>query len=122
MRKAGTKNIRPVDEDHQQVHEHPDRQRMVALEDRNLFNMRIKSERASAYWFAASVWGVTGLVLGGILGAFMMYVAMDSSLPLASEAVTRGMAVEQARQSVNNRAPMLVDPDQPAQQPEQQQR
>lgn len=118
MRKAGTKNIRPVDEDHQ-VHEHPDRQRMVALEDRNLFNMRIKSERSSAYWFAASVWGVSGLVLGGILGGYMMYVAMDSSLPLASEAVTRGMAVEQARQSVNNRAPMLTDPAD--QQPEQQQ-
>jgi hypothetical protein len=117
MRKAGTKNIRPVDDEHQ-VHEHPDRQRMVALEDRNLFNMRIKSERASAYWFAASLWGVTGLVLGGILGAYMMYVAMDSSLPLASEAVTRGMAVEQARQSVNNREPLLSDPA-PQQQPEQ---
>jgi hypothetical protein len=49
----------------------------------------------------------------------MMYVAMDSSLPLASEAVTRGMAVEQARQSVNNRPPLLNDQNQ--NQPSQQQ-
>ena len=40
----------------------------------------------------------------------MMFVAMDSSLPLASEAVTRGMAVEQARCSVNDREPLLTDP------------
>jgi len=111
MRNKGGKTIRlnPNDEDHQ-VHDHPDRHRMVALEDRNLFNQRIKSERASAYWFAASLWGVTGLVMGGFLGAYMMFVAMGSSLPLASEAVSRGMAVEQARQRVDNNEPRLRDP------------
>jgi hypothetical protein len=55
--------------------------------------------------------------MGGILGAFMMYTAMDSSLPLASEAVTRGMAVEQARQSVNNRESLLNDPQDQRQEP-----
>jgi len=49
-------------------------------------------------------------VLGAILGGFMMYVAMNSSLPLASEAVSRGMAVEQARQRVDDSAPALRDP------------
>ncbi|GIK48609.1 MAG: hypothetical protein KJZ75_05005 [Hyphomonadaceae bacterium] len=111
MRKGGGKTIRlnPVEDDHQ-VHDHPARAGLEALMDQKLFAQRIKSERSSAYWFAASLWGVSGLVLGGILGAYMMYVAMDSSLPLASEAVTRGMAVEQARQSVNNREPLLSDP------------
>jgi hypothetical protein len=120
MRSKGGKTIRlnPADDDHQ-VHDHPDRGRIEALMDQKLFAQRIKSERASAYWFAASLWGVTGLVMGGILGAYMMFVAMDSSLPLASEAVTRGMAVEQARQSVNDREPLLTDPQQ---QPEDQRR
>jgi hypothetical protein len=119
MRKGGGKTIRlnPVDEDHQ-VHDHPARANLEAIMDQKLFAQRIKSERSAAYWFAASLWGVTGLVLGAILGAYMMYVAIDSSLPLASEAVTRGIAVENARQSVDNRAPLLSDP-QPQQEPQQ---
>lgn len=119
MRSKGGRTIKlnPVDEDHQ-VTDHPARAGLEALMDQKLFAQRIRSERASAYWFAASMWGVSGLVLGGILGAYMMFVAMDSSLPLASEAVTRGMAVEQARQSVDNRAPILTDPqDERQQQP-----
>ena len=111
MRSKGGRTIKlnPVDDD-PQVTDHPARANLEALMDQKLFAQRIKSERASAFWFAASLWGVTGLVLGAILGAYMMFVAMDSSLPLASEAVTRGMAVEQARQSVDNREPMLRDP------------
>lgn len=123
MRSKGGKTIRlnPVDEDHQ-VHDHPARAGLEAIMDQKLFAQRIKSERSSAYWFAASLWGVSGLVLGSMLGGFMMYVAMGSSLPLASEAVTRGMAVEQARQSVNNREPLLSDPQQDQQQPQDQRR
>src|SRR5512147_2915172 len=84
MRSKGSRTIKlnPVDEDHQ-IHDHPARANLEALMDQKLFAQRIRSERASAYWFAASMWGVTGLVLGGILGAYMMFVAMDSSLPLA---------------------------------------
>ncbi|MGE0742979.1 MAG: hypothetical protein AB7O98_16705 [Hyphomonadaceae bacterium] len=111
MRGKGGKTIRlnPVDEDHQ-VHDHPARANLEAIMDQKLFAQRIRSERSSAYWFAASLWGVSGLVLGGMLGAYMMYVATVSSLPLASEAVTRGMAVEQARDAANNRRPILTDP------------
>ena len=120
MRSKGGKTIRlnPVDEDHS-VTDHPARAGLEALMDQKLFAQRIKSERASAYWFAASLWGVTGLVLGGLLGAYMMFVAMDSALPLASEAVTRGIAVENARNSVDQRDPVLTDPEQ---QPQDQQR
>jgi hypothetical protein len=110
MRKSGkTIRLNPVDDDHH-VTDHPARAGLEAIMDQKLFAQRIKSERASAYWFAASLWGVTGLVLGGILGSYMMFVAMDSSLPLASEAVSRGMAVEQARQRVDDREPALRDP------------
>ncbi|HVV31938.1 MAG TPA: hypothetical protein VHC73_01820 [Vitreimonas sp.] len=112
-----TIKLNPVDDG--LVTDHPARANLEAIMDQKLFHQRIRSERSSAYWFAASLWGVAGLVLGGLLGAYMMYVAMDSSLPLASEAVTRGMAVEQARQSVNNRPSLLNDQNQ--NQPSQQQ-
>jgi hypothetical protein len=111
MRSKGGRTIKlsPVDED-SHVTDHPARANLEALMDQKLFHQRIRSERSAAYWFAASIWGVAGLVFGGILGAYMMYTAMDSSLPLASEAMTRGMAVEQARQSVNSHPPLLSDP------------
>ena len=119
MRSKGGRTIKlsPVDEDGH-VTDHPARAGLEALMDQKLFHQRIKSERSAAYWFAASIWGVAGLVFGGILGAYMMYTAMDSSLPLASEAVTRGMAVEQARRSVDSRPSMLPN-DQNQQQPQQ---
>ena len=118
MRSKGGKTIRlnPVDEDHQ-VTDHPARANLEALMDQKLFAQRIRSERSAAYWFAASLWGVSGLVMGAILGAYMMFMAMDSALPLASEAVTRGIAVENARNSVDNRDPILTDPARPQPQP-----
>ena len=118
MRSKGGKTIRlnPVDEDHQ-VTDHPARANLEALMDQKLFAQRIRSERSAAYWFAASLWGVSGLVMGAILGAYMMFMAMDSALPLASEAVTRGIAVENARNSVDNRDPILNDPARPQPQP-----
>jgi hypothetical protein len=110
MRKSGkTIRLNPVDDDH--VMDHPARAGMEAIMDQKLFAQRIKSERASAYWFAASLWGVTGLILGGILGSYMMFVATQSSLPLASEAVSRGIAVERATNPTDsNRQDPLNNP------------
>ena len=118
MRSKGGRTIKlsPVDEDGH-VTDHPSRAGLEALMDQKLFHQRIKSERSAAYWFAASIWGVAGLVLGGVLGAYMMYAAISSSLPLASEAVTRGMAVEQAQRSVNSHPSLLNEPQTPPQQP-----
>ena len=118
MRSKGSRTIKlnPVDEDHQ-IHDHPARANLEALMDQKLFAQRIRSERASAYWFAASIWGVTGLILGAILGAYMMFVATNSLMPVASEALTRGMVVEQARQSADRRDPILTDPQDQQQQP-----
>ncbi len=116
MRSKGGKTIRlnPVDDD-DHVQDHPARAGLEAIMDQKLFAQRIKSERAAAYWFAASLWGMSGLVLGACLGAIMVFTTMDSSLPLASEAVTRGIAVERAGNEAEGRPSLLSD--QPAQQP-----
>lgn len=109
--KGGGRTIKlsPVDEDHQ-VHDHPDRGRLEALMDQKLFLQRIRSERASAYWFAASLWGVTGLVLGALLGGFMMFQAYVGLTPPVRDTLVQGQAIREATQTVNNREPVLTDP------------
>lgn len=110
MRSKGTRTIKPVDEDHQ-VHDHPARAGLEALMDQKLFHQRIKSERASAYWFAASLWGVTGLALGAIMGVFLTIVVQTGSTPLIRDNIIAGAAMDEARDSVNSRRPVLVDPN-----------
>jgi hypothetical protein len=119
MRGSGGKGGRtiklsPVDE--AQVTDHPDRHRMVALEDRNLFNLRIKSERASAYWFAASLWGVTGLVMGAILGVYITLAVQQGSADVWRENFISGQAAREAADSVNRRAPLLPSENTPEEQ------
>ncbi|MBC7769630.1 MAG: hypothetical protein H7124_12685 [Phycisphaerales bacterium] len=111
MRKSGGKTIRlnPVDQEHQ-VHDHPARANLEALMDQKLFFQRIKSERASAYWFAASLWGVSGLVLGAILGVYVTLVVQNGSADIWRENFIAGAAADAARQSVDGRRPMLNDP------------
>lgn len=118
MRGKGGKTIRlnPVDEDHQ-VHDHPARANLEALMDQKLFAQRIKSERSSAYWFAASLWGVTGLALGAIMGVFLTILVQTGSVPLIRDNMIAGAAMDEARDSVNNREPVLRDPAQDQQQP-----
>ena len=69
--KGRTIKLNPVDDDHQ-VTDHPARAGLEAIMDQKLFHQRIKSERSAAYWFAASLWGVTGLVLGAMLGGCLV--------------------------------------------------
>ena len=94
MRSKGGKTIRlaHADDDHQ-VHDHPARAGLEALMDQKLFAQRIKSERASAYWFAASLWGVTGLVLGGIMGVFLTIIVQTGSVPLIRDNMIAGAAM-----------------------------
>lgn len=109
MRSKGGKTIRlnPVDEDHQ-VHDHPARAGLEAIMDQKLFLQRIKSERSAAYWFAASLWGITGLVMGAILGGFMMFQAYVGLGDPVRENLIAGAAMDEARDTVNRR-PSLVD-------------
>lgn len=58
----------------------------------------IRRERSSAYWFAASKWGMAGLVAGMILGGIGMYFATIATLDVAGEAVTKGSIIERLRQ------------------------
>ncbi|HET9230432.1 MAG TPA: hypothetical protein VFO00_04040 [Vitreimonas sp.] len=108
-----TIKLNPVDDE--RVTDHPDRHRMVALEDRNLFNLRIKSERASAYWFAASLWGVTGLVMGAFLGVYITLAVQAGSADIWRENFISGQAAREASESVNRREPLLPSENQPAQ-------
>jgi hypothetical protein len=111
MRSKGGRTIKlnPVDDDHQ-VHDHPARAGMEAIMDQKLFHQRIKSERASAYWFAASLWGVTGLALGALLGVFLTIMVQTGSTPLIRDNIIAGAAMDEARDSVNSREPVLRDP------------
>jgi len=110
MRKGGkTIRLNPVDDDHQ-VHDHPARAGLEAIMDQKLFAQRIRSERASAYWFAASLWGVTGLALGAFLGVFLTILVQTGSMPLIRDNMVAGAAIGEARDTVNNRDPILRDP------------
>ncbi len=111
MRGKSGKTIKLTTVEDAQVTDHPDRGRMEALMDQKLFLQRIKSERASAYWFAASLWGVTGLVLGAILGVMLTIVVQTGSFPLIRDNIIAGAAMDEARDSVNRRQPVLTNPD-----------
>jgi len=118
MRSRGGRTIKvtPVDEDHHQVSDHPDRGRIEALMDQNLFRMHIRRERSSAYWFAATLWGVSGLVLGALLGGFMMFQAYVGLTDPVRETLVQGQAIQAAQDSVNSRDPIVSrDPAQPNQ-------
>ncbi|MGE0044682.1 MAG: hypothetical protein AB7J28_00450 [Hyphomonadaceae bacterium] len=82
--------IRPVDAG--------DRQGML-LEER-ILRSQIQRERASAYWFAATKWGIAGLVAGICIGGYVMYVASVATLPLAQDALARGAAIQDARHQI----------------------
>ncbi len=108
MRSKGGKTIRlnPVDEDHQ-VHDHPARANLEALMDQKLFAQRIRSERGAAYWFAASLWGVSGLVMGALLGVYITLAVQTGSADIWRENFIAGAAADAARQSVDRRDPVL---------------
>jgi hypothetical protein len=112
MRSRGSRPIQvnPVEEEPRarQVTDHPDRGRLEAIMDQKLFWQRIRSERSSAYWFAASVWGVGGLVAGALLGGYMMFQAYVGLTEPVRDTLVQGQAIREATQSVNNR-PSLVD-------------
>jgi len=105
--KGKTVRLNPVDEDHQ-IHDHPARAGLEALMDQKLFHQRIRSERASAYWFAASLWGISGLVMGALLGGFMMFQAYVGLTPPVRDTLVQGQAIREATDTVNRR-PSLVD-------------
>jgi hypothetical protein len=116
MRSKGTRTIKPVDEDHQ-IHDHPARAGLEAIMDQKLFHQRIKSERASAYWFAASLWGVTGLILGAFLGVYITLAVQQGSADVWRDNFIAGAAADAAQDSVNRRPSLLPGQEPAPQQP-----
>jgi hypothetical protein len=113
-----TIKLSPVDE--AQVTDHPARAGLEALMDQKLFHQRIRSERASAYWFAASLWGGTGLARGAIMGVFRTMMVPNGSVPLIRDTLVQGTAIRAAQDTVNNRDPLLPgENEQPQSEPQQ---
>ena len=82
--------------------------------DQKLFHQRIKSERASAYWFAASLWGVTGLVLGALLGVYMTSWCKPAPPTIWRDNFIAGAATDEARDTVNDRPSLLPSGSRPS--------
>ncbi len=95
----GDPKIRPV---HELEARHYD-----PMFEEKLLRAQFKRERSSAYWFAASTWGIAGLVIGACLGAYMMYVATVATLPTAVNAVTQGMAVQEIQRQADQRPNLM---------------
>lgn len=115
MAKGKIVTVNPSRDD-SHVTDHPDRGRLEALMDQKLFYQRIKSERASAYWFAASLWGVTGLIMGAFLGVYITLAVQTGSADIWRENFIAGAAADAAQDSVNRR-PSLLPSDTPPAQP-----
>ena len=104
--------IAAVDTDYRARAE-PEPDRPTAHEERQ-WRSHIRRERSSAYWFAATKWGILGLVAGMIVGGVGMFYASISTIDMAQEAVTKGAIVErlrQEREAINDQQSL---PGQPA--------
>ena len=88
-----------------QVHDHPARAGLEAIMDQKLFHQRIKSERSSAYWFAASLWGVTGLIMGAILGVYMTSGGSDRLVPTSGATTSSPAPPPMPRKTASTAAP-----------------
>ncbi|MEJ0058285.1 MAG: hypothetical protein WDM79_01240 [Terricaulis sp.] len=102
----------PVDDDrahHLSVQDHPDRGRIEALFDQKLFHSQIRRERSAAFWMAASIWGVSGLIIGGCLGAYMTFNIYTGVTPSVRDNLMAGAAMDEARQTVNDRDSLVHD-------------
>lgn len=86
--------------------------RQEAREERQ-WREHIRRERSSAYWFAASKWGMVGLVAGMILGGVGMYFATIATLDVAGEAVTKGSIIERLRQEQERQDAPPITPSAP---------
>lgn len=111
MAQRGPARLTPVENDAPLV---LDPRRADAMFEERVLRAQFKRERSSAYWFAASTWGIGGLVIGACLGAYMMHVAQVSLLPTAVNAVAQGMAVGDLRRTDEGTQPNLLEPPAPS--------
>jgi hypothetical protein len=109
----GGARLAPVEDDPKSRNVHTLETRAYdPLFEERLLKAQFARERSSAYWFAASTWGIAGLVAGACGGAYMMYVASVATLPVAQEAVARGMQLNHLNSEAMERN--LLDPAAPS--------
>lgn len=101
--------ITPVDEEY--LRRQADQQREID-QDRQMQRF-LSRERSSAYWFAATKWGILGLVAGIILGGTGMYYASISTIDMAQEAISKGEIIANLRRD-KAETPQTPPPVQPA--------
>lgn len=101
--------ITPVDEEY--LRRQADQQREID-QDRQMQRF-LSRERSSAYWFAATKWGILGLVAGIIVGGVGMFYASTSTLDLAQDAISKGEIIANLRRE-KAETPQTPPPAQPA--------
>jgi hypothetical protein len=101
--------ITPVDEDYmrRQAELHAN-----MTEDRQV-RAYLRRERSSAYWFAATKWGILGLVAGIIFGGVGMYYASMSTIDMAQDAISKGEIIANLRRERTDAPPTQPAPSQP---------
>lgn len=128
MQKRGSRTIvTPVEDDPRghsvtDLHERGGGPKVDVLFDQKLFDRVIRRERSSAYWFAASLWGVSGLVMGAILGVYITLAVQTGSADIWRENFIAGSASRAAENSVNSRDPIIRREDPTPQQQQDPQR
>lgn len=100
--------ITPVDEEYLRRQA---AQQEALDQDRQLQRF-LSRERSSAYWFAATKWGILGLVAGIIVGGMGMYYASMSTIDMAQEAISKGEIIANLRRE--GPTPQTPPPAQPA--------
>lgn len=100
--------IAAVDGNYLQPHQEPDRatpyqptrEDILAEKQERMWREQLRGARSSAYWFAASKWGMMGLIFGMILGGAGMYFASVAIMEPAQNAIERGQAMADARHAM----------------------
>jgi predicted RNase H-like HicB family nuclease len=106
MRTTSRNNTRlaPVEAEEVRIRPIDAAERREMLLEERILRSQIARERASAYWFAATKWGISGLVIGILIGGYMMYVASVATIPIAQDAMSRGAAIQDARDQIRDGA------------------
>lgn len=98
--------ITPVDEEF--MRRQVDQQQAIDM-DRQMQRF-LSRERSSAYWFAATKWGILGLVAGIILGGVGMYYASISTINMAQDAISKGEMIANFRREQAQPTPSPAQP------------
>jgi hypothetical protein len=77
--------------------------RRIDYYDERTIRSHVRRERSSAYWFAATKWGILGLIVGMVLGGGGMYVASIGTAAVNAESMSRAIALSDARRNLGEK-------------------